>query len=80
MAKRGDTNGRSDAHGVVLAMKLDDLIGGIGVLGEAIDDRRPILDELARRDLAAVDQVAGTIAGQIKSLRCVSNRLSDLGG
>lgn len=79
MAKRGDANGRSDARGVVLTMKGDDLVKAVGRDREGIDDRRRVLDELARHALAAVDQVAGTIAKQIsapKQQQRVANRLT----
>jgi hypothetical protein len=69
-AKRDDTNRRRNAHGVVRAVKRDDLVGAVGVLGEGRGHRRPILDELANDTLAGGDQIAigvTTIAGQISA-------------
>ena len=68
MAKGGDANGRRDAHGEARTMSRYDFLGAVGGNRKLIDDwSRVFDDELARRALAAVHQVACTIAGQISA-------------
>lgn len=66
--KGAGPNGRRNALGVAAAMQLEDLLAGIGVHRELIDDRRRVLDDLADDAFAAGDQIAVVViakAGQI---------------
>jgi hypothetical protein len=58
----GDANRGRDARKVALAMEFEDFLAAHGVLGDGVDNARPIFDELAR--LKARGQIA-TVALRI---------------
>jgi hypothetical protein len=68
VAERSEPNGRRNAAVVALAMKFEKLLAAVAVLGEGLDQGRPIFDKLlAGHGRAAVRDVACTIAGQISA-------------
>jgi hypothetical protein len=66
------TRRRRHAHGVALAMKFEDRLAAVGVLGDVLDDRGGVLDQglandsFARRERRGDRKGVAKIAGQIR--------------